>query len=127
LVNYFCYNCNDLPFKTINAAIEHIGTKHSLLVEKDQNFSGFRCEGCEVYFAKITSFLTHLDKTHGIHIWYEKGLTKRRVFFDGTLNQPAKSTETNGKESANTLEHNVPISKRPYVPRQNSEYSDETL
>ena len=126
LVRYFCYNCDDLPLKTINSVIEHIFNKHSVVVEKDQSFSGFRCEECEVYLNQIIPFLSHMDKIHGIHIWYERGLVRKKVFFDGTLSQSSKDAEPNKNESTDTVRHNVPISKRPYLPRKDSEYSDET-
>jgi len=45
----------------------------------------FRCENCNVVLKDAPSFLAHLYKWHRIHISYQKGLSGKRVFFDGIL------------------------------------------
>jgi hypothetical protein len=60
--------------------------------------------------------LRHLDKTHDIHIWYERGLTKKRVYLDGIL-----STKAEQQELLSPSKKNTPLSKRPYEPRKSEE------
>jgi hypothetical protein len=71
--------------KQISSVVDHVWGKHGVEVKKYLNRSVFRCEDCKLSFKSIIFFLEHIDKTHGIHIWYEKGLTRKRVFFDGIL------------------------------------------
>ena len=85
MVKYLCHNCNDLPLKQISSVLDHIWSKHGVEVQKYHDIPGFRCADCKLSFKSIVLFLDHIDKTHGIHIWYEKGLTRKRVFFDGIL------------------------------------------
>jgi|MudIll2142460700_1097286.scaffolds.fasta_scaffold1089008_1 hypothetical protein len=87
MVRYFCRNCDNLLLKQIGSLIEHVWGKHGIEAKKYPNRSIFMCKECNLPFGSISLFLNHIDKAHGIHIWYEKGLTKRRIFFDGTLSE----------------------------------------
>jgi uncharacterized C2H2 Zn-finger protein len=109
MVRYFCSNCDDLDLKQISTVLDHIWSKHGVEVQKYRSLSAFRCSDCEISFKNISLFLRHIDKTHGIHIWYEKGITKKRVFFDGILNEPLK------KENK-TPEKTCQFQKRKYPP-----------
>ena len=80
-------------------------------------------DGCN--FQSIRLFLDHVDKAHGIHIWYEKGLTKKKVFFDGTLDLHPARTEADDKATPNSSERDVPLSKRPFEPRKKNENADD--
>jgi hypothetical protein len=124
MVRYFCNNCNDQLLKQILSVVDHIWGKHGIEVQKYPSGSSFRCVECDKYFKSIIPFLEHIDKNHGIHIWYEKGLTNKKLFLDGTLNKTFESNDMNGMDSKDNSGHNIPISKRPYKPRQKSEYSD---
>ena len=108
-----CHNCNDQLLKNISQVIDHVWSKHKIEVVKiwqpvlraedarltkrrtgKKRVSGFRCEECNVSLRNISSLLTHLDKKHGIHIWYEKGLRRKRLFLDGILDDtPTKETK----------------------------------
>jgi len=134
LARYMCNNCKDLLLKSITSVLDHVWAKHKIEVTKiwhsviraedtrlppmetsNRKVSGFRCENCKVSFSKASSVLVHLDKTHGIHIWYEKGLTKKRVYFDGILDKSRVSM----RATADTAEKEfVPLSQRPYEPRK---------
>src|SRR3989304_5549091 len=104
MTRYFCHNCNDRYLKTITAIINHVWSEHGIVLEKvwqlvvrsedahippektnRKKVSGFRCEDCKVFLEGNRSFLDHLDKIHRIHIWYEKGLDRKRIYFDGVL------------------------------------------
>jgi uncharacterized C2H2 Zn-finger protein len=76
----------------------------------------FRCDDCDMIFGGIFSFLRHLDKVYDIHILYERGLTKKRVYLDGIL-----STETEQQGPLATSKKVGSHSKRPYEPRKSGE------
>ena len=40
---------------------------------------------CNYALSNIRILLRHLSKIHGISLWYEKGLTKKRVSLDGLI------------------------------------------
>lgn len=101
MVRYLCHNCDDLLLKQVSSVIDHVWGKHGVEVKKYPNRSVFRCEDCNISFGSIISFLKHIDGTHGIHIWYEKGLTRKKVFFDGILK--GSSTEGDRATRAHTL------------------------
>lgn len=130
MVKYLCHNCDDLSLKNISSVIDHVWAKHKIEVAKEwhpliraedarlppkktgsQRVTGFRCEDCNVSLTGAPSFLTHLDRMHGIHIWYEKGLTRKRIFFDGILNASSARDELGQQKF-------IPLSKRPYEPRK---------
>lgn len=117
MVKYLCHNCNDLLLKQITSVLDHIWSKHGVEVQEYSNMTGFRCADCKISFKNITLFLRHIDKTHGIHIWYEKGLTRKRVFFDGVL------TDSTLKENSrlSVPREDVPLSQRPYEPRKSDD------
>lgn len=117
MVKYLCHNCNDLPLKQISSVIDHVWSKHGVEVKKYLNRSVFRCEDCNLSFSRLPFFLSHLDRTHRIHIWYEKGLARKRVFFDGILRD--SSTEENRTLAVPRKE--VPLSQRPYEPRKSDD------
>jgi hypothetical protein len=73
------------------------------------------------FLESILKLLNHLDVAHGVHIWYERGMTKKRVFFDGVLE--ADLTEEKGKKDtwAPVSRNAIPLSKRPYEPRKSDE------
>jgi hypothetical protein len=130
MVKYRCHNCHDQEFRNIASIIDHIWVKHSLIVErklksvwiaedsrqslrkkKKKRVSSYRCTDCNVLLGKTLSLLRHLDEKHGIHIWYERGLTKKRVFFDGILEDTVTEERRKKKEW-------IPLSKRPFEPRR---------
>lgn len=116
MARYFCHNCDDLDLKRISIVLDHIWSKHGVEVQKYQTRSAFRCADCEISFKSISLFLRHIDKTHGIHIWYEKGLTRKRVFFDGILDENIASEverEVERREMAQSQKF-LPISKAPF-------------
>ncbi len=132
MVRYLCHNCNDRLLKTITTVVEHVWAEHkievarrwqSVLRSEDarlppsetrrQKVSGFRCEDYDASLSNVSSFLAHLDQVHAIHIWYERGLTKKRVFFDGILNEASRVE----KARSSTSKENIPLSKRPHEPR----------
>jgi hypothetical protein len=108
-----------LPLKQISSVLNHVWDKHGVEVQKYHNISGFRCADCKLSFKSIIFFLEHIDKTHGIHIWYEKGLLKKRVFFDGIIK--GSSTEANGTPKMSIPRKRVPLSQRPYEPRKSGD------
>lgn len=134
LVVYLCHNCNDQLLKAIDSVLNHVWDKHKIEVSKvlepirraedsrmppketsRQKICGFRCEDCKVSLSNVTAFFAHLDEIHGIHVWYEKGLTRRRVYFDGILDKTTKNkTEQQSKK-------NIPLSKCPHEPRSPDE------
>jgi hypothetical protein len=142
MARYLCHNCNDLALKAVPQVLEHVWNKHGIEATKQlqavvraedarsllkptgkQKVSGYRCEACKVSLEGFKPFLTHIDKMHGIHIWYEKGLTKKRVFFDGVLESTsAGRTEQQKLLQANRRE-NIPLSKRLYEPRKKQQTS----
>lgn len=118
--------------KTITAVVGHAWDEHKIEVGRRwqsvvraedarlppsetgrQKASGLRCEDCNLSLDNVSSFLTHLDQVHGIHIWCERGLIKKRVFFDGILNDALGTEETHSSNSG----ENIPLSKRPHEPR----------
>lgn len=118
MVKYMCHNCNDLLLKQTSSVVDHVWGKHGVEVKKYLNRSVFRCEDCKLSFKSIIFFLEHIDKTHGIHIWYEKGLTRKRVFYDGILK--SSSTEENRTPQCQFQER-VPLSQRPFEPRKSDD------
>jgi len=139
MVKYSCHNCNDLLLKSIDSVIDHVWAKHYVEVAKVlqsvmqsddarmpkretgiQRVSGFRCEDCGVSLTDIRFFLAHLDKMHGIHIWYEKGLTRKRVYFDGILEGTSTGDKTEQQKLFPPSKKNAPLSKRPYEPRKDN-------
>lgn len=81
-----------------------------------QKSAHFRCADCKSSFKSISLFLRHIDKTHGIHIWYEKGLTRKRVFFNGILDENTASEverEVERREMAQSQKV-LSISKPPF-------------
>lgn len=136
MVKYMCHNCNDLPFGHITSVLEHIWSEHGIEVQKYHNITGFRCAECKTSFKSIVFFLKHMDKTHGIHIWYEKGLTRKRIFFDGILKDDMTKEDRRAPKAITKKErkaprdswamddwNSVPLSKRPFEPRKKD--SDE--
>ena len=95
-------------------------------MQKYHNISGFRCGDCKLSFKSIIFFLEHIDKTHGIHIWYEKGLTRKRVFFDGILNDSSAEENRTEKDDHVNSKKGVPLSQRPYEPRKSEEIEEKT-
>ena len=118
MVKYLCHNCNDLSMKQISSVIDHVWSKHGVEVQKYHNISGFRCANCKLSFKSIIFFLEHIDKTHGIHIWYEKGLTRKRVFFDGILNGSSTEENRTPKTTMSIPRKGIPLSQCPYEPRK---------
>jgi len=111
-----------LPLKKISSVLDHIWGKHGVEVQKYHDISGFRCADCKLSFKSITFFLKHIDTIHGIHIWYEKGLTRKRVFFDGVLDEsPTEEDKTCKKTTVSIPSMNTPLSQRPYEPRKNDD------
>ena len=106
-----CHNCDDLLFKKIPQVINHVWSKHRIEVtkielpvsrsddarlpkEKTAHVSRYRCVECEASLKNIRALLTHLDRKHGIHIWFERGIARKRLFLDGILDEnPAKEIE----------------------------------
>lgn len=82
--------------------------------------SGFCCEECDVLLESIPKLLNHLDEAHGVHVWYERGMTRKRVFFDGIL-EDKLSEEKEQNWQPHSLRGAVPLSKRPYEPRKSDE------
>lgn len=138
MVRYLCHNCNDLLLKNISSVVNHVWDEHNIEVTKIlqpvkraedarlplqttaiERVSGFRCEECNVSLGDVSSFLAHLDKTHGIHIWYEKGLIKKRIFFDGILDDSLTEDRTDKKTPIS--KSNIPLSQRPYKPRKSDD------
>lgn len=136
MVKYFCHDCNDKLLKSIAQVLDHVWIKHGVEVRREsqsvmrsedarepkrrtssERFTGFRCEDCEASFANQKSFLTHLDR---IHIWYEKGLTRKRIYFDGILDMKTKD-KTKQQRLLARSKRTLPLSKRPYEPRKNAE------
>ena len=132
--DYYCHNCKDIHLKTPTAIVDHAWTGHGVFIEtvllsvtksEDAHLPpektgkqriGFRCDDCKVLLENKFSLLRHLDKTHDIHIWYERGLTKKRVYLDGIL-----STETEQQGLLATSKKGAAPSKRPYEPRKTEE------
>lgn len=138
MVKYSCHNCNDLLLKSISSVLDHVWAEHKIEVAKmwqqvtksedahlpprntgKQKISGFQCGDCKVSMKDIPSFLAHLDKMHGIHIWYERGLTRKRVYFDGILDSTAKG-KTEQQKLLSVSKKNIPLSKLPYEPRKSN-------
>lgn len=141
MVRYSCHNCRDEDLgKSITKVIKHVWRKHRIelsrkwepvFVSEDarlppkkterRKVSGFCCEECDVFLKNIFLLLKHLDEEHGVHIWYERGMTRKRVFFDGILEDiPTKEEEK--RNSWTPVSRNaVPLSKRPHEPRKNDE------
>lgn len=131
---YYCHNCNDTYLKTPTAIVDHAWTGHGVFVEtvlqpimksEDAHLPpektgkqriSFRCDDCRVLVENTFSLLRHLDKVHDIHIWYDRGLTKKRVYLDGI---PSLKAEQQGLPSP--LGKDAPLSKRPYEPRKSEE------
>ena len=107
--------------KQISSVLDHIWGKHGVEVQKYQNISGFRCADCKLSFKSIIFFLEHIDKTHGIHIWYEKGLTRKRVFFDGVLDEFPTGEDKTCKKTTVSIPNKHPLSQRPYEARKNDD------
>jgi uncharacterized C2H2 Zn-finger protein len=103
--------------KQISSVVDHVWGKHGVEVKKYLNRSVFRCKDCNLSFKSIPFFLKHIDKTHGIHIWYEKGLTRKRVFFDGIL----KGSSTEENKTMSIPRKGVPLSQRPHEPRKSDD------
>jgi hypothetical protein len=144
MVRYFCHNCRDEYLSSITKVIDHVWRKHRVEVSRkwEPSFasedarlppkktdklkvSGFCCEECDVFLESIFQLINHLDGAHGVHIWYERGMTKKRVFFDGIL-EDKLSEEKEQKDlriplAGNVLKDAVPLSKRPYEPRKSDE------
>ena len=136
MVQYFCQNCNDLPMKSIPSVLEHVFGKHGIEVARTQRkveraddahsalrrtvvyFKGFRCEECNLPLDHTVALLNHIDRAHGIHIWYERGLTSKKVFFDGTLNEPPTATEADEKKQAPITYKHIPLSQHRYELRR---------
>ena len=131
-----CHNCKDLETKSITSVINHVWVKHSIIVErklesvwvaedsrqrmrkkKKKRVSRYRCTDCNVLLGNTHSLLTHLDEKHGIHIWYERGLSRKRVFFDGIL----ENTTTKERRKMRKW---IPLSKRPFEPRRSDKSED---
>lgn len=92
---------------------------------KQMKVIGFRCEECDIFLRSIILLLKHLDSEHGVHIWYERGLTRKRVFFDGILKDDLTKEERRG--SITQVSGNaVPLSKRPFEPRKKDYEEEET-
>ena len=141
MVKYLCHNCNDLLLKNISSVVNHVWDEHKIEITKKlqmvkraedarlplkkigiQQVSGFRCEECNVTLRDVPSFLVHLDKIHDIHIWYEKGLTRKRVFFDGILDDsPTEENRAYKKTAMSISKKSVPLSQRPYEPRKSDD------
>jgi uncharacterized C2H2 Zn-finger protein len=121
MVKYLCHNCNDLLLKQTPSVIDHVWSKHGVEVKKYLNRSVFRCEDCNLSFKSIIFFLKHIDKTHGIHIWYEKGLTRKRVFFDGILDDSSTEENRTQKDDHVNSKKGVPLSQRPCEPRKSDD------
>jgi len=133
-----CHNCDDLPLKHISSVIDHVWGKHGIEVTKiwrpllrsedarlpkrrsGKRRSGFRCEKCNVSLSNISSLLNHLDREHGIHVWYEKGLLQKRVYYDGVL-EDALTEEVSEKREY------IPLSQLPYEPRTGDKDKNETI
>ena len=82
--------------------------------------SGFQCKECNVSLSNISSLLNHYDRKHGIHIWYEKGVLRKRIFYDGTLEDTITEEVTEKRKY-------IPLSQLPYEPRIGKEKEDETI
>jgi hypothetical protein len=144
MVRYFCQNCDDLPMKFVSSVVSHVYGKHGIEVTREKQMiqraydarsaskqikirlKGFRCKECDLSLDDVVAFLSHIHHVHGIHIWYEKGLERKKVFFDGTLEEVSANNEAGGKEFIPVSKRCVPISQRPYEPRKSSKEEDET-
>ena len=144
MVKYTCYSCHDEDLgASITKVIDHVWTKHRIEVSKkwdlmlpenahkpqrSMKVAGFRCEECDILLRGAFFLLKHLDSAHGIHVWYERGLTRKRVFFDGILKddltKEEKSGEMEGSGPSGSLDY-VPLSKRPFDPREKNENEDD--
>jgi hypothetical protein len=138
MVQYFCQNCNDLMMKSVPSVLEHAFKVHGIEVTRTEKeaeraedahstsrrtvacLKGFRCEECDLPLDYTIALLKHLDHSHGVHIWYEKGLTRKRVYFDGILDDSAHK-EANQREQNQTERKYTPISQRPFEPRKRSD------
>ena len=138
MTRYYCHNCKDVYLKTPTAVVDHVWVGHGVFVEEVSQLImrsmdarlppektrkkrvDFRCDDCDMIFEGIFSFLKHLDKAHDIHIWYEKGLTRRRLYLDGILDMETDD-KTKQQELLGQPKKNVPLSKKPYEPRKNEE------
>jgi hypothetical protein len=119
--------------------ISHVWSEHGIILEnvwkpvvqsedarippeetQKRKLLGFRCEDCRVLLESSRSLIDHLDKKHGVHIWYEKGLDRKRVYFDGVLDTNLRQQKLlPTKRNNRTLDRqNIPLSKRPYEPRK---------
>ena len=145
MVRYFCHNCRDEDLgSSITKVIKHVWRKHRIELSRKwarvtsfedaylpdgkiekMKITGFNCEECGIFLRSITLLLKHLDSEHGVHIWYERGLTRKRVFFDGILKDDLTKEERRGSmtpESRNA----VPLSKRLFEPRKKDYEKEET-
>lgn len=141
-----CHNCDDLLLKSISSVINHVWDNHKVEVAKIQKHvlkaedarlprkrtgkirvSGYRCEECNVSLSNISSLLDHLDRKHGIHIWYEKGIASKRLFLDGILDdKPTRETKKK-QEWVPISKDYKPISQRPHKPGKSDATNDYEL
>ena len=56
-------------------------THHGIYVYSNKRYVCYNCGG--IQFKTLPQTLHHLDKTHGIHISYIRGISKKIVFLDG--------------------------------------------
>ena len=136
MVKHMCHNCHDLEFGNITKVIDHVWLTHSIIVERKLEYvwaavdarqslkkkrkkriSSYRCNECDILLRNTRSLLKHLDEKHGIHVWYERGIAKKRVFFDGILENTLTQEQRKRKAW-------IPISKRPFEPRRSDKSED---
>lgn len=140
MVKYFCSNCHDEQLGTsVAKVITHVWRAHRIELERTweavvvaedalsslnrirkMKVTGYRCEGCKLLPKNISLLLEHLDEEHGIHIWYEHGIARKRVYFDSPIKKTLSENEN--RNIWNSISRNpVPLSQRPYEPRKDDE------
>ncbi len=49
--------------------------------QHEKNHMKYYC--CGKGFRSLVVLLRHVDKVHGVHVGFERGMSKRRLFLDG--------------------------------------------
>lgn len=138
MVKYSCYNCNIDLGNNAPKVVGHVCNIHGIEISrkwghvavsrdahkprrntKKLTVTGFDCVECGIFLRTIILLLKHLDSKHGVHIWYERGLTNKQIFFDGILKDNMTMKEAGSKSV-------VPLSKRPFYPRMKDNVEEET-
>lgn len=87
------YQCGTCGFFRNTVQLEnHLSFKHNIHVSLTnypyltfghQSLNRNYCSNCGKQFRSFNQTLKHLDTVHHIHIAYERGLTRKRIFLDG--------------------------------------------